>query len=68
MTYLNTQKGVADLFVKDVRECTAKLLNDSSAKTSGMVRDSLKHLLPMIFNASTQLVLLLLSFCLFVLC
>ena len=38
VTYLNTQAGVADLFVKDVRECTAEILKDSSVKTSGMVR------------------------------
>lgn len=36
VTYLNTQAGVADLFVKDVRECTAEILKDSSVKTSGM--------------------------------
>lgn len=30
---------MADLFVKDVRECTAEILKDSSVKTSGMVRD-----------------------------
>ena len=39
VTYLNTQAGVADLFVKDVRECTAEILKDSSVKTSGMVRN-----------------------------
>ncbi|KAL9979255.1 hypothetical protein ACROYT_G016892 [Oculina patagonica] len=36
VTYLNTQEGVADLFVKDVSDCTAELLTDGSAKTSGM--------------------------------
>ncbi|XP_020612836.1 sphingosine-1-phosphate lyase 1-like [Orbicella faveolata] len=36
VTYLNTQVGVADHFVKDVRECTAEILKDSSVKTSGM--------------------------------
>lgn len=54
MTYLNTQEGVADLFVKDVSECTAELLKDASAKTSGMVRDSLRHLYSVIFHVSTQ--------------
>ena len=39
MTYLNTQEGVADLFVKEVGECVAELLKGSSNKTSGMVRD-----------------------------
>jgi len=39
VTYLNTQVGVADHFVKDVRECTAEILKDSSVKTSGMVRN-----------------------------
>lgn len=37
VTYLNTQPGVAELFLKDVRECCAKLLNDPLAKTEGMV-------------------------------
>lgn len=29
---------MADHFVKDVQECTAQILKDSSVKTSGMVR------------------------------
>ena len=37
VTYLNTQAGVAELFLKDVKECCAKLLNDPQAKTEGMV-------------------------------
>ena len=45
VTYLNTQEGVADLFVKDVRECTAEILKDPVVKTSGMVRD-----LPQLFT------------------
>ncbi|CAH3170637.1 unnamed protein product [Porites lobata] len=36
VTYLNTQAGVAELFLKDVKECCAKLLNDPQAKTEGM--------------------------------
>ncbi|KAJ7381030.1 Sphingosine-1-phosphate lyase 1 [Desmophyllum pertusum] len=36
VTYLNTQEGVADLFVKEVGECVAELLKGSSNKTSGM--------------------------------
>ncbi|PFX17489.1 Sphingosine-1-phosphate lyase 1 [Stylophora pistillata] len=36
VTYLNTQPGVADQFIKDVRECTAAILKDPSAKSSGM--------------------------------
>lgn len=40
VTALNTQPGVADQFIKDVRECTAALLKDPAAKSSGMVRYS----------------------------
>lgn len=36
VTALNTQPGVADQFIKDVRECTAALLKDPAAKSSGM--------------------------------
>ena len=37
MTYLNAKDGVANLFVKDVRECCAKLLKEPPSDTSGMV-------------------------------
>ncbi|KXJ12320.1 sphingosine-1-phosphate lyase 1 [Exaiptasia diaphana] len=36
ITLLTTQQGVADRFIKDIKECTAKLLNDPNAKTTGM--------------------------------
>ncbi|XP_031550346.1 sphingosine-1-phosphate lyase 1-like [Actinia tenebrosa] len=36
VTLLSTQPGVVDKFLKDCRECTAKLINDPNAKTSGM--------------------------------
>ncbi|EDO47839.1 predicted protein [Nematostella vectensis] len=36
VTLLNTQPGVADRFLKDVRECAAKLLADPNAKTAGL--------------------------------
>jgi len=37
LTLLTTQPGVAEKFIKDVKECTAKLLKDPDAKTTGMV-------------------------------
>ena len=37
MTYLNTQQGVAESFLKDVKDGCAGLLKDPSAKTIGMV-------------------------------
>lgn len=36
VTYLQTKEGVADLFVKDVRECCAKLLKEPHSQTEGM--------------------------------
>ncbi|KAK3726980.1 hypothetical protein QZH41_014710 [Actinostola sp. cb2023] len=36
VTLLSTQPGVAEKFIKDVKECTAKLINDPDARTSGM--------------------------------
>ena len=37
MTYLNAKGGVADSFVKDVRECCAKLLKEPQTEAGGMV-------------------------------
>ncbi|KAK2566386.1 Sphingosine-1-phosphate lyase 1 [Acropora cervicornis] len=36
VTYLTTKKGVADSFVKDVRECCAKLMKDPQNNKEGM--------------------------------
>lgn len=36
VTYLTTKKGVADSFVKDVRECCAKLMKDPKNNKEGM--------------------------------
>ncbi len=37
---LHTYKGVADRFLRDVRECTAEIMKDPKAKCGGQVRDS----------------------------
>lgn len=38
MTLLHTKEGVADQFLKDVRECLEALLNSPDAEAGGMVR------------------------------
>lgn len=50
VTYLQTKEGVADLFVKDVRECCAKLLKEPHSQTEGMVSLQFLFFVLMSFN------------------
>ena len=37
VTLVHTKPGVADRFVKDVRECTAEIMSDPKADATGQV-------------------------------